>query len=49
MSRVVKWEEGDPDDVLWVCPSCDAHLHADCVGDHCPCCNAPVEDEETAS
>jgi len=32
---------------LWVCPCCDAHLHADAVGDKCPRCGTPVEDDET--
>ena len=44
--RIVKWREGDPEDVLWVCIHCDAHLNADCVGDHCPACGEKIEDED---
>ena len=38
--RVVKWDpDTDPEDVLWVCDSCGAELHADCIGETCPVCD----------
>ncbi len=46
MSRIVKWKPDDGEEVLWVCPTCDAHLHADCVGDACPTCGESVADDE---
>ncbi len=48
MSRIVYWEEGDPEDQLWVCICCGAELDADCVGDKCPVCGVEIEDEEDA-
>jgi uncharacterized paraquat-inducible protein A len=43
--RGVKWDaKTHPEEELWVCPSCDAHLHVDCVGDKCPACGEPIED-----
>jgi rubrerythrin len=46
MSRIIKWEEGDPEDLLWVCPYCGEELNADCVGDKCPACGADLDEEE---
>jgi rubrerythrin len=45
-----KWTEEDGEEMLWVCVSCGAELHADCVGQTCPCCGvdtAPDEDRNT--
>jgi rubrerythrin len=43
--RGVKWDaKTHTEEELWVCPSCDAHLHVDCVGDKCPACGEPIED-----
>ncbi|MCW2317268.1 rubrerythrin [Rhodoblastus acidophilus] len=43
----VKWDQEVHDEsLLWVCPCCGAELNADCVGDVCPACHAPVDDEE---
>lgn len=30
---------------LWVCPSCEAYIHCDSVGDECPVCGEPIEEE----
>lgn len=47
MTRVVRWNpDTDSEDELWVCPHCDAELHADCVGETCPVCGEPAEDTE---
>lgn len=37
-------EEIDGDEMLWVCPHCDAHLNADSVGENCPRCGIKAED-----
>jgi predicted RNA-binding Zn-ribbon protein involved in translation (DUF1610 family) len=42
----VYWKEGDPEDQLWVCPSCGAELNSDCVADKCPACGTDIEDED---
>jgi rubrerythrin len=42
-----KWTEDDGEEMLWVCVSCGAELHADCVGVTCPACGAPADDTET--
>ncbi len=48
--RIIKFnDELNDDSELYVCPSCDAHLHVDCVSDKCPVCNAEIEDEEIPS
>lgn len=45
--RVVRWYEDQHDiSELWVCIHCDAHLHADCVGDKCPRCGEEATDYE---
>lgn len=47
MTVPVKWNPAfHSEDELWVCQSCGAELHADCVGDKCPACGAETEDEE---
>lgn len=46
MSRIVKWNPEDGEEVLWVCPSCDAHLNADCVGVECPSCKTVIDEPE---
>lgn len=45
MGQPRKWTEDDGEDVLWICLHCGAELHADCVGNECPVCDAPIEDE----
>lgn len=47
MSNPRKWQEEDGEDMLWVCQSCGAEMHADCVGDICPVCGVPADDGET--
>ena len=45
--KIRSWDKDvDDESELWVCPSCDAHLHVDCVGDVCPACGEEVGDEE---
>lgn len=46
MSRIVKWREGDCEELLWVCVSCGAELNADCVGADCPACGVEIEEED---
>lgn len=42
----IPWDEGIHDESeLWVCPSCDAHLHRDSVGDECPACGEPIDED----
>ena len=46
--RVIRWDKDiHHTDDLWVCPTCDAELDADCVGDRCPACDVVVDDETT--
>lgn len=40
-----RWQEDDGEEVLWVCPLCDAHVHADSVGNQCPECGEPIEED----
>lgn len=40
------WTDDDGEDVLWVCQSCGAELHADCVADKCPVCGVELEDDD---
>lgn len=43
-NRIVLWNPNDHEDCeLWVCESCGAELHVDCVGDICPSCGEPAE------
>ena len=46
--RPQHWDpEVHPEEELWVCPHCDAHLHVDSVPpDACPVCRAPSPEEE---
>lgn len=46
MGNPRKWTEDDGEEVLWVCASCGAELHADCVGKTCPVCGVEIEGEE---
>ena len=40
------WKEDiDSEDELWVCQSCGAELHSDCVGEKCPVCGESTEDD----
>lgn len=43
-----EWDEDThPEEELWVCQVCDAHLHVDSVPESgCPRCGAPHEDAE---
>lgn len=39
--------ETDPEEELWTCQVCDAHLHVDSVPERgCPRCDTPHEDGE---
>jgi rubrerythrin len=41
-----QWIEEDGEDMLWNCPSCGRDINADHVGEKCPACDAPVEDDD---
>lgn len=45
MGRAVRWKEEDGEDMLWVCPTCDSHLNADCVAANCPICGAAIDED----
>lgn len=43
----VKWDsEIHPEEELYVCTFCDAHMHCDSMGEVCPNCGTESEDEE---
>jgi tRNA(Ile2) C34 agmatinyltransferase TiaS len=42
--RIKYWKNEDGDEMLWVCPSCDAHLNSDCIGYQCPACENEIEE-----
>lgn len=41
-----QWIEEDGEDMLWNCPSCGRDINSDYVGETCPACDAPVEDDD---
>ena len=43
----VQWTDDMPEEELFVCPHCDAHMHVDSAGDECPNCGAPLADDAT--
>lgn len=45
MTRPGDWNpEVHAEEELCVCLCCDAHLHADAIGDECPRCGAPADE-----
>jgi rubrerythrin len=46
---IQRWRKGvDGEDELWVCWTCDAHLHVDSVGSACPVCGESADEEGPA-